>query len=54
VPQAAVTSGIERTTTVTSRRPVGWALVPDLGWGRRRNCMACKGSGVNLATNGVE
>ena len=27
----AVSSG---TVTVTSRRPVGWAPVPDLGWGR--------------------
>jgi hypothetical protein len=31
VPEAAVTSGIQRTTTVTSRRPVGWARIPDLG-----------------------
>jgi hypothetical protein len=35
VPQAAVTSSIQRTVTVTPRRPVGRAHVPDLGWGRR-------------------
>ena len=34
VPQAAGTGGIQRTITVTSRRPVGWAPVPDLVWGR--------------------
>jgi hypothetical protein len=33
VPQAAGTSAIQRTLTVTSRRPVGWAHAPDLGWG---------------------
>jgi hypothetical protein len=33
VPQAAVTSGIQRTVTVTSRRPVGWVHAADLGWG---------------------
>jgi hypothetical protein len=27
--------GIQRSATVTSRRPVGWARVPDLGWGSR-------------------
>jgi hypothetical protein len=35
VPLAAVTSGLQRTVTVTSRRPVGCAHIPDLGWGRR-------------------
>jgi hypothetical protein len=35
VPQAAGTSGIQRSVTVTSRRPVGWAHGCDLGWGTR-------------------
>ena len=35
VPQAAVTSGIQRTVTVTQTGPIGWAHIPDLGWGRR-------------------
>jgi hypothetical protein len=35
VPQAAVTSGIQRALTVTQSRPLGWAPVPDLQWGRR-------------------
>ena len=35
VPQAAVTSGMQRSVTVNSRRPMGWAHIPDLGWGRR-------------------
>jgi hypothetical protein len=35
VPQAAVTSGIQRTLTVTWRAPLGWAPASDLGWGRR-------------------
>jgi hypothetical protein len=34
VPQAAVTSGIPRTITVTSGRPMGWTRASDLGWGR--------------------
>jgi len=34
VPQAAVTSGIPRTITVTPRRPMGWTHASDLGWGR--------------------
>ena len=49
VPQAAGTGGIQRTITVTSRRPVGWAPVPDLGWGGARNCMVCKGSRLSSA-----
>jgi hypothetical protein len=44
VPEAAVTSGIQRTVTVTPRRPLGRARVSDLGWGGGRNCMACKRS----------
>jgi hypothetical protein len=35
VPQAAVASGIQRTITVNSRRPVGRAHIPDPRWGRR-------------------
>jgi hypothetical protein len=35
VPQAAVTSGIQRTVTVTRRRESGWVHGPHLGWGRR-------------------
>jgi hypothetical protein len=35
VPQAAVTSGIQRTVTVNSRRPLDWAPASDLGWGKR-------------------
>ena len=35
VPEGAGTSGIQRTVTVTPSRPVGWARVPDQGWGRR-------------------
>jgi hypothetical protein len=31
VPQAAVTSGIQRTTTVTQRRPLAWPHAADLG-----------------------
>ena len=34
----------QRTATVNARRVVGWARVADLGWGRGRNCMACKRS----------
>jgi hypothetical protein len=43
VPQAAGTSGIPRTITVTPRRPVGWAHAPDLQRQGSPNCMACKG-----------
>jgi hypothetical protein len=35
VPQPTVTSVMQRSVMVSSRRSVGWALVPDLGWGRR-------------------
>jgi hypothetical protein len=35
VPEAAVTSGIQRTLTVTRSKPLGWPPVPDLRWGRR-------------------
>ncbi len=35
VPQAAVTSGIQRTVTVSRRGPMAWAVGSDLGWGRR-------------------
>jgi hypothetical protein len=45
VPQAADTSGIQRTTTVTSRRPVGWAHIPDLRYGRRPKLHGMHGSG---------
>ena len=33
VPRPAGTSGIQRSTTVTSRRPLGWPHSCDLGWG---------------------
>jgi hypothetical protein len=33
VPQAAVTSGMQRTVTVTRRRHLGWPHAADLGWG---------------------
>jgi hypothetical protein len=33
VPQAAVTSGIQRIATLTPRRPIGWAHGSDLGLG---------------------
>ena len=42
VQQAAVTSGIQRTLTVTSRRPVGRSASPTWGGGGGRSCMACK------------
>jgi hypothetical protein len=32
VPQAAVTSGIQRIVTVTPSRPVGWACTSDLDY----------------------
>jgi hypothetical protein len=35
VPQAAVTSGMQRTVTVTPTGPAGWVCASDLGWGRR-------------------
>jgi hypothetical protein len=34
VPQVAVTSGIQRTTTVIGSGLLRWALASDLGWGR--------------------
>jgi hypothetical protein len=33
MPQAGVTSGVQRTVTVSSRRALHWVPVPDLGWG---------------------
>jgi hypothetical protein len=35
VPEAAVTNGMQRSTTVTPRRPMGWAPVSDLRRGSR-------------------
>ena len=34
-PRATSSGGLQRTTTVTSKRPVGSAHIPDLGWGSR-------------------
>ncbi len=42
VPQAAVTSGKQRTTTVTSRRPMAGRTSLTWDGGGGRNCMACK------------
>jgi hypothetical protein len=47
VPEGAVTSGIQRTTTVTRRGPMGWAHGSDLGWEEARNCIAYKGSSAS-------
>jgi hypothetical protein len=44
VPQAAATSGIQRSATVTSRRPFRWASPSDLGWGRRPKLPGMQGS----------
>jgi hypothetical protein len=51
VPQAAVTSGIQRTVTVTSRRPVGWVHAADLGWGSGPKLHGRQGvtAGIGLA-----
>jgi hypothetical protein len=44
VPQAAVTSGIQRSLTVNLRGPFVRMHAPDRGWARSPNCMACKRS----------
>src|SRR4029453_17071425 len=36
---------MQRTVTVNSRRPVGWAHISDLGWGRRPKLHGMQGSG---------
>jgi hypothetical protein len=48
VPEAAVTSGIQRTTMVTRKEPEGWAPVPDLGRRRRPKLHGMQGVKVNI------
>ena len=49
VPQAAVTSGIQRSVTVTPRGPLSGPSAPDQGKRSGPNCMACKGQWFDLA-----
>jgi hypothetical protein len=51
VPLAAVTSGIQRTTTVTSRELSYWAHSSDHGWKRRPKLHGMQG--VKFAVGGM-